>query len=113
MRAAEFMRALATVIDALDNGTDTNTSSQTSQDSGELQDNPVMIAPQQQEIELSKAELGKMNPVIAKLIAGDDIGEEGINANPQHIGSDTPGRRIDVKSNAPVTFLGKAGVGVR
>jgi len=111
MRAAEFIRALATVIDALDGDTDAST--QTPQDNQELQNNPVMIAPQQQEIELSKAELGKMNPAIAKLIASDDIGEEGTNATPHHIGSDTPGRRIDVKSNAPVTFLGKAGVGVR
>ena len=112
MRAAEFMRALATVIDALDNGTDT--SSQTSQDSGELQDNPVMTSPLQQQNELEKATLGKSNPSIDKLIASDDIGEEGINANPQHTGSTADASKMAAKAGeTPLSFIGKVAAGVR
>ena len=114
MRAAEFMRALATVIDALDNGTDTDTSSQTSQDSGELQDNPVMTSPLQQQNELEKATLGKSNPAIDKLIASDDIGEEGINANPQHTGSTADASKMAAKAGeTPLSFIGKVAAGVR
>jgi hypothetical protein len=47
------------------------------QDQGqELQQNPVMVTPQQQELELKKAELGKSSPVIDKLTADDTIGAE-------------------------------------
>lgn len=42
----------------------------------ELQQNPVMVPPLQQELELKKAELGKETPVIDKLTADHDIGEE-------------------------------------
>jgi hypothetical protein len=42
----------------------------------ELQQNPVMVSPQQQEIELKKAALGKESPVIDKLTANDNIGAE-------------------------------------
>ena len=41
-----------------------------------LQQNPVMVTPQQQELELKKAELGKESPVIDKLTANDNIGAE-------------------------------------
>jgi hypothetical protein len=64
MRAAEFMRALADIIDQLDG-----------KDSGEAQpknpeekdDNPIMVSPLQQELELDKAEAGKDSPIIQKL----------------------------------------------
>jgi hypothetical protein len=42
----------------------------------DLQQNPVMVSPQQQELELKKAELGKSSPVINKLTANDSIGAE-------------------------------------
>jgi hypothetical protein len=42
----------------------------------ELQTNPVMVSPQQQELELKKAELGKDSPVIDKLTQDHSIGEE-------------------------------------
>ena len=74
MRAAEFMRALADVIDALDGE---NSATKSSQDDQELQDNPVMMSPHQQEIELQKAAQGKSNPAIEKLLRSDDIGKEG------------------------------------
>lgn len=41
-----------------------------------LQQNPVMVSPQQQELELKKAELGKSSPVIDKLTQNDSIGDE-------------------------------------
>lgn len=42
----------------------------------ELDQNPVMVSPLQQEHELKKASLGKKSPVIDKLTADEDIGEE-------------------------------------
>jgi len=42
----------------------------------ELDQNPVMVTPQQQELELMKAQLGKKSPVINKLTANDSIGSE-------------------------------------
>jgi len=74
MRAAEFMRALADVIDALDGEKSATTSSQ---DDQELQDNPVMMSPHQQELELQKSAQGKSNPAIEKLLQSNDIGREG------------------------------------
>ena len=64
MRAAEFMRALADIIDSLDN-----------KDSGEAppknpeekDPNPVMVPPLQQQQEFAKAEAGKESPIINKL----------------------------------------------
>jgi len=45
-------------------------------DDTELQKNPVMISPQQQEIEMKKAELGKNSPVIDKITQDHTVGEE-------------------------------------
>ena len=42
----------------------------------ELQQNPVMISPQQQELELAKAAAGKDSPVIDKLTGQETVGEE-------------------------------------
>jgi len=42
----------------------------------QLHQNPVIVNPLQQELELRKAELGKSSPVIDKLTADDDIGQE-------------------------------------
>ena len=64
MRAAEFMRALADIIEKLDG-----------EDSGEAQPknpevkdpNPVMVPPLQQQQEFAKAEAGKESPIINKL----------------------------------------------
>lgn len=48
------------------------------QDAGDedLDQNPVMIAPQQQELELKKAEQGKQSPSIDKMLDDDDFGDE-------------------------------------
>jgi len=45
-------------------------------DAEELDDNPVMVPPQQQELELKKAEQGKESPVADKITQSDDLGNE-------------------------------------
>ena len=62
MRAAEFLRSLADMIDALD-----KPSAEQSHDSKELDPNPVMVPPLQQHLELDKADQGKDSPIIQKL----------------------------------------------
>jgi hypothetical protein len=73
MRAAEFMRALADIIDKLD-GDDAE--AQQSVDPSKPLENPVFVSPLQQELELNKADQGKDSPVIDKITADDDIGQE-------------------------------------
>lgn len=73
MRASDFLRTIADVVDALDNKSNT---SDTMHDTSELDQNPVWLPPQTQELELAKAALGKKSPVISKIIAPDDIGRE-------------------------------------
>jgi hypothetical protein len=46
------------------------------QEEPELQQNPVMVPPLQQHLELDKAEQGKESPVIDKITADDTIGQE-------------------------------------
>ncbi len=64
MRAAEFMRALADIIDKLDGNESSNSQPKNPE---EKDDNPVMITPLQQHLELDKAEAGKDSPIIKKL----------------------------------------------
>lgn len=45
-------------------------------DASEPDQNPVMISPLQQELELKKAENGKQSPVIDKITQSDDLGDE-------------------------------------
>ena len=45
-------------------------------DDDELDQNPVMMNPQQQELELKKAEQGKQSPSIDKMLDDDDEGDE-------------------------------------
>ena len=45
-------------------------------DDEELDQNPVMVNPLQQELELKKAELGKKSPVIDKMTDDENIGDE-------------------------------------
>lgn len=73
MRAAEFMRALADIIDKLDS--DESSTNQPA-DASKPQQNPVFVSPLQQELELSKADQGKKSPVIDKITANDTIGAE-------------------------------------
>lgn len=65
MRAAEFMRALADIIEKLDGESSGNDAS--AKDPSELDPNPVFVPPLQHELELKKAEQGKESPIIDKL----------------------------------------------
>ena len=47
----------------------------------ELQSNPVMVSPLQQELELAKAAQGKESPVIDKMTQDDNIGDENKSAD--------------------------------
>ena len=60
MRAAEFMRALADIIDSLDG-------KESSTDAPAKDPNPIMVPPLQQQQEFAKAEAGKESPIINKL----------------------------------------------
>ena len=64
MRAAEFMRALADIIDKLDGESSNDLPAKNPE---EKEDNPVMVPPLQQQIELDKSEAGKDSPIIQKL----------------------------------------------
>jgi hypothetical protein len=65
MRAAEFMRALADIIDKLDG--DSSDNDAPPKDPSELEPNPIMVPPLQHELELKKADAGKESPIINKL----------------------------------------------
>lgn len=58
------MRALADMIDALDGE---SSSDSTPKNPEEKDDNPVMVSPLQQQLELDKADAGKTSPIIQKL----------------------------------------------
>jgi hypothetical protein len=76
MRAKEFTINVPITITINGDG-DPEVSTGNDQDQGQkLYQNPVMVTPQQQELELKKAELGKSSPVIDKLTADDTIGAE-------------------------------------
>lgn len=77
MRAREFTINVPITISI--NGDDDpviSTPNQDQEDDQELQQNPVMVSPQQQELEMKKAELGKDSPVIDKLTQDHTVGEE-------------------------------------
>jgi hypothetical protein len=74
MRAREFTINVPITIKI--NGDD-DPEINTGDDQGQrLQQNPVMVNPLQQDLELRKAALGKSSPVIDKLTADDTIGAE-------------------------------------
>ena len=77
MRAKEFtINVPITITINGDEDPVVNAGDQTTDSDSELHQNPVMVSPQQQEIELAKAALGKSSPVIDKLTADHDIGSE-------------------------------------
>jgi hypothetical protein len=45
-------------------------------DDDELQSNPVMVSPLQQQLELAKADQGKASPIIDKITQDNDLGTE-------------------------------------
>jgi hypothetical protein len=64
MRAAEFMRALADIIEKLDGN---NSGESPPKNPEEKDPNPIMVPPLQQQQEFAKAEAGKDSPIIQKL----------------------------------------------
>lgn len=77
MRAKEFtINVPITITINGDEDPIVNAGDRSDQDDDQLQQNPVMVAPLQQEIELAKAELGKKSPVIDKLTADQTVGME-------------------------------------
>ncbi len=75
MRAREFTINVPITI-TINGDDDPKISTGNQQEPGELQQNPMMINPLQQELELKKAALGKSSPVIDKLTADETIGAE-------------------------------------
>lgn len=78
MRAKEFTITLPiTIIINGDNDPVVDTAGHSlAEPDTELQQNPVMVSPQQQELELAKAAVGKSSPVIDKLTGQETIGKE-------------------------------------
>lgn len=77
MRAREFtINVPITISINGDEDPEISVPNQEQEDDSELQQNPVMVSPQQQELEMKKAELGKASPVIDKLTQDHTVGEE-------------------------------------
>lgn len=77
MRAREFTINVPITISINGDADPVVSAGDTAQDDDtELQQNPVMISPQQQELELAKAAAGKSSPIIDKLTQDHSIGEE-------------------------------------
>jgi hypothetical protein len=74
MRAKEFTINVPITITI--NGDEDPVVSAGDQTEPELQQNPVMVSPLQQSLELAKADQGKESPVIDKITADDTIGQE-------------------------------------
>ena len=75
MRAKEFTINIPINIKINDDGEPEISTDQNTEEPN-LDQNPVMVPPLQQHLELAKAELGKNSPVIDKLTADDNIGGE-------------------------------------
>lgn len=75
MRAKEFTINIPINIKINDDG-EPVVDVQQDTDDQELDQNPVMVPPLQQHLELHKAELGKESPVIDKLTSDENIGAE-------------------------------------
>lgn len=53
----------------------------------ELDQNPVMMSPQQQELELKKSEQGKTSPYIDKMLDDDSLGDEDDSEESDEVGA--------------------------
>ena len=76
MRIDEITINIPITIDLDGDKPRVNVAGKDATDDDELDQNPVMISPQQQELELKKAEQGKDSPVIDKMLDDDDEGAE-------------------------------------
>ena len=78
MRIDEITINIPITIDLDGDKPRVNVAGKDATDDDELDQNPVMISPQQQELELKKAEQGKQSPSIDKMLDDDDEGEENV-----------------------------------
>jgi|TARA_B100001094_G_scaffold318175_1_gene361439 hypothetical protein len=76
MRIDEITINIPITIDLDGDKPRVNVAGKDAKDDELLDQNPVMISPQQQELELKKAEQGKDSPVIDKMLDDDDEGAE-------------------------------------
>jgi len=76
MRIDEITINIPITIDLDGDKPRVNVAGKDAKDDELLDQNPVMISPQQQELELKKAEQGKDSPVIDKMLDDDDEGED-------------------------------------
>jgi hypothetical protein len=76
MRIDEITINIPITIDLDGDKPRVNVAGKEATDDTELDQNPVMVSPQQQELELKKAEQGKDSPIIDKILDDDDQGEE-------------------------------------
>ena len=76
MRIDEITINIPITIDLDGDKPKVNVAGKDATDDDELDQNPVMISPQQQELELKKAEQGKDSPSIDKMLDDEDEGEE-------------------------------------
>lgn len=76
MRIDEITINIPITIDLDGDKPKVNVAGKDAVDDDELDQNPVMISPQQQELELKKSEQGKESPVIDKLLGDEELGDE-------------------------------------
>ena len=76
MRIDEITINIPITIDLDGDKPRVNVAGKDATDDEELDQNPVMMNPQQQELELKKAEQGKQSPSIDKMLDDDDEGDE-------------------------------------
>lgn len=76
MRIDEITINIPITIDLDGDKPRVNVAGKDATDDDELDQNPVMVSPQQQELELKKAEQGKDSPVIDKMLDDDDEGAD-------------------------------------
>ena len=76
MRIDEITINIPITIDLDGDKPRVNVAGKDATDDDELDQNPVMMNPQQQELELKKAEQGKASPSIDKMLDDDEEGEE-------------------------------------
>lgn len=75
MRAREFTINIPINIKINSDGT-VDMGQEDEKDPQELEDNPVMVSPLQQDLELKKASVGKTSPVIKQLTQSERTTEE-------------------------------------
>ena len=76
MRIDEITINIPITIDLDGDKPRVNVAGKDATDDDEMDQNPVMISPQQQELELKKAEQGKQSPSIDKMLDDDEEGDE-------------------------------------